>query len=251
MGDMRTAGTPLRRTVTTPCPPDTKSNTFDNDVFKSSYSITFGITCTPSYYSPNRYWIVQRNHPARTNPASPLWWQGVSNYNPGRYRTQAGFFPYGTSVTHPTRPPTDCDSRHPGGDLKSLRTLKSLTTLTTLTTTTLTTLKSLIRYAHSHARRYGNSQSAPSANTSRFSPRYRVTKSRTCRCQRTIFVSFLQERERLYPSPVRKQVGFQVCGMAKRLARVLLNHAPPRWRRSRQCRRSQSVATFTRTTRGR
>ena len=50
----------------------------------------------------------------------------------------------------------------------------------------------------------------------RFSPRYRVTKSRTRRCQRTIFIPFFQERERLYPiPPAESKRDFKVCGMAE------------------------------------
>ena len=49
---MRTAGTPLRRTVTTNCSSATKSSTFDSSAFKSSYSITLGIAVPPCSTQP-------------------------------------------------------------------------------------------------------------------------------------------------------------------------------------------------------
>ena len=72
IGDIRATGTPLRRTVTTPCPPDTKSNTLDKDVSKSSYSITLGILYTPSLHSPNRLLEHFTNHPERQISPHPF-----------------------------------------------------------------------------------------------------------------------------------------------------------------------------------
>ena len=59
----------------------------------------------------------------------------------------------------------------------------------------------------------------------RFSPRYRVTKSRTRRCQRTSCSPVFRNATDYIPSPVRKQAENQILRNRENIGGAILNHS--------------------------